>query len=106
MNAINAGISGTIASQWFKRLWNGARINGNMGVNMPKIPIEEFFQWCVGADEYQLVGAKAKLLKEKWLATKMIDAVDKRLEYLDSITPENCTKRANSLIIEPPIESD
>lgn len=73
---------------------------------MAKMTLEQFRAWCAGQDEEQLLCAKAKLLNEINAGEAMLHAVNKRLEYLEMITPENCTKRANSLIIEPPHASE
>lgn len=57
----------------------------------------DFQRYCAGLDEQECIEVKAKLLREKhigsrmkspsWvnLADEMIEAVDKRLEYLDGI---------------------
>lgn len=71
-----------------------------------KVSIDKFYEWCAEADEYQLIVAKAKLLVEINGAERMLWAVNKRLEYLDFINPENCVLLAKSLGVDSPAESD
>lgn len=73
---------------------------------MAKMTLDQFRAWCAGQDEEQLLCAKAKLLNEINAGEAMLHAVNKRLEYLEMITPENCTKRAKSCEILPPEVSD
>lgn len=71
-----------------------------------KMSIDEFRVWCAGQDEYALLCAKAKLLKEINAGEKMLHAVNARLDYLEMFSVENITKLAKSLEIEPPLGSD
>lgn len=71
-----------------------------------KMSINEFRVWCAGQDEYALLCAKAKLLKEINAGEKMLHAVNARLDYLEMFSVENITKLAKSLEIEPPQASD
>lgn len=71
-----------------------------------KMSIDDFRVWCAGQDEYALLCAKAKLLKEINAGEKMLRAVNARLDYLEMFSVENITKLAKSLEIEPPVGSD
>ena len=64
---------------------------------MSKMSVTEFEQFIAGADEHLAICTKAKLLKERHIADRMIEIVDKRLEYLEFINPENCVRRAKAL---------
>lgn len=66
---------------------------------MNKINLEALEKWASRATEDQLLIAHARAMGKisvfEYIAHKIIQP---RLDYLESITPDNCTKRANSCI--------
>ena len=67
--------------------------------NMEKL--EAFRLKCAGWDEDRLLCAEALIVEETELAWAMLEAIDKRLAYLETYTFQNITKLSNLTILPP-----
>jgi hypothetical protein len=74
---------------------------------MKKINLEELKAWATRANEEELLVAKAQYQGKVNLAEFVLfKIIQPRLDYLETINFENCTRRAKSLEIEPPMASE
>jgi hypothetical protein len=55
---------------------------------MPKVSLEDFHLWCVKADLCNLLSAKAQLMREADCAEKMINSVNKAIDYREKYNME------------------
>jgi RNase adaptor protein for sRNA GlmZ degradation len=63
---------------------------------MPKVSLEDFQYWCIKADLEHLLSAKAKLMNEMTCAEKMVDAVNKAIDYRERYDMEKLKKGIDS----------